>query len=118
MSSAYSDLMALVGRFLSSAEINRLRLAIIVGARGYLSGERTLEDIQRSAERICVLIAGAHAMEVAYYEHETGRVFIEECKKLVTQSVLEEASRTLSPYILSEMYQESSRGERRELRIF
>jgi hypothetical protein len=118
MSSAYSDLMALVGRFLSSAEISRLRLAIIVGARRYLTGERTVEDIERSAERICMLIAGAHAMEVTYYEQETGKIFIEECKNLVTRSVIEEASRTLSPYALSEMYQESSGGARRELRIF
>ena len=112
MSSAYSDLMALVGRFLTPAEISRLRLAIITGARSYLSGERTVEDIQASAERICMIIAGAHSVEVAYYEEETGKVFIEECKKLVTRAVIEEASRTLSPYALSEIYQETRRERR------
>jgi len=113
MSSAYSQLMSLLYRFLTPAEINRVRLAVEAGARGYLKGRYTVESLERTSERICIMIEGAHLLEIRAYEADTGESFVEQCKKLLARAVQEEAMRTMSPYTLF-MESEETRSERRE----
>ena len=118
MSSAYSELMSLLYRFLTPAEINRVRLAIEAGARGFIRGKYTTDQVERTAERICILIEGAHIKEVRAYENDTGEIFVDKCKELLTRAVYEEAMRTTSPYTLFMEREESKLGRREGVELF
>jgi hypothetical protein len=87
-----SRLQAVLGRILTPAEMVNLRQAIHVGARGVVTGRYDIKAVERSAERICRLIEGAHLDEARSVERQHGKPFVELCRELVVNAVIEEVS--------------------------
>jgi len=118
MSSPYTELMGILYKFLTPPEIARVRLSINAGARGYMLGKYTIEQIEKSAERICSLIQGAHIAEVKAYEADKGVSFMDVCKDLVVKAVQEDAMRSVSPYRVMPITEEEQKEEEKRVRLF
>jgi len=118
MSSSSPDIMTLLYRFLSASEVARVRLSIHAGARGYLSGKYTLEQLEMSAQRICSLIQGAHIVETKSFEEQTGLSFIDACKAALVKEIQEEAMRSVSPYRTVALTEEEQKEEEKRMKLF
>jgi hypothetical protein len=122
MSSAYADLMKLACRVLTPAEISRLKLAIDKGARGLATGKYDISAVENAAEKIAQILKGSHRRAVEEIEENEGINFIDTMKNLITDSVVEMASKTVSPSVwMSSIFGESERKESRstgELELF
>jgi len=88
---AYTELMKLLGRILTSTEMTNLRAAMSFGAFMLLRGEYTIDQIKEQARKICSLIRAAHIIEVSKIEESLPSSFIDICRDLVTSATVEQA---------------------------
>jgi len=118
MSSSYPDIMSFLYRILSASELARVRLSIQAGAKGFITGKYSLEQLEMTAEKICSLIQGAHIAEIKAFEDQMGIPFRDACKDTLVRMIQEEAMRSVSPYRAIALTEEEQKEEERRLKLF
>jgi len=114
--SAYTKLHSLLTNILTSTEMTNLRSAIAEGARGLASGKYSIDQIQRTARKICLFIRGSHIVEISELESRSGIDFVETCTDLIVTAVLEQSMMSSSRLTLSKLISGERTEESREER--